>query len=444
MALMPKLSRKSKFLILLLDWLLYLVALLVMSHFRLGSIESIEWISVGPGLMLLSIFIFNYIFSNYDVDSHRGRQILLNSFYAVSSHLFLFISIVYMFGIDRSDLYGRGMLFGAAFGYFLSAAWARLLIRRLFKKNVDRVNWIILCDSQIEKLIQQDQMHSQLRGQFRQINVLENQNPLSLSDLSNSVLVVAAPAASMSSQWKSYLLDKKMKGEAVMTWADFVEKSLRKIPVSHIESDWLVFTSGYSILQEGWLIRAKRMSDLFLAVFVLLLSWPFVLLTALAVKLESRGPALYSQKRTGFRGRHFTIYKFRSMRIDAEAQGPQWAAQKDPRVTRVGAFIRKTRLDELPQLYNVIIGDMSFIGPRPERPEFNLDLEKQIPFYNLRNAVRPGLTGWAQIMYPYGASVEDAQRKLEYDLYYIKNYSIILDILILLKTVKIVLFGKGR
>jgi len=153
---------------------------------------------------------------------------------------------------------------------------------------------------------------------------------------------------------------------------------------------------------------------------------------------------IFKQERTGLDGRVFRIYKFRSMRADAEQSGPQWATDGDPRVTRVGRFIRAARLDELPQLVNVLRGQMSFIGPRPERPVFNDMLERQIPYYDLRHLVRPGITGWAQVMYPYGASIEDAREKLQYDLYYIKNYSLMLDIAILLKTLRVVVLGKGR
>jgi lipopolysaccharide/colanic/teichoic acid biosynthesis glycosyltransferase len=168
-----------------------------------------------------------------------------------------------------------------------------------------------------------------------------------------------------------------------------------------------------------------------------------MLLTALAVKLESPGAVLYHQIRVGLNGRAFRIYKFRSMRQDAEKNGAVWAKKNDSRVTRVGAFIRNTRLDELPQLYNVFAGHMSFIGPRPERPEFVTELAQQIPFYEMRHKVKPGLMGWAQLKYPYGASVEDAKNKLQYDLYYTKNHSFFMDMLIMIQTVEIILLGKG-
>lgn len=169
-----------------------------------------------------------------------------------------------------------------------------------------------------------------------------------------------------------------------------------------------------------------------------------MLLAFVAIKMESSGPVIFRQVRTGRDGKDFILYKFRSMRIDAEAKGAQWAVINDCRVTRIGNFMRKTRIDELPQLVNILSGNMSLVGPRPERPEFNKMLAEKIPFYNFRHSVHPGLTGWAQVLYPYGASIEDAEEKLQYELFYIKNYSLWLDVSIALKTVQVVLFGKGR
>jgi exopolysaccharide biosynthesis polyprenyl glycosylphosphotransferase len=187
----------------------------------------------------------------------------------------------------------------------------------------------------------------------------------------------------------------------------------------------------------------QRLTDIVLSLALLALTLPLMLLTAVLIRLDSPGPVLYRQERVGLYGRRFTLLKFRSMRTDAEARGPVWAAQRDPRVTRVGAFIRMVRIDELPQLINVLRGQMSFIGPRPERPHFVAQLEQALPFYRDRAQVKPGLTGWAQVNYPYGASVEDARAKLSYDLYYVKHRSLLLDLLILVGTVRVVLFQRG-
>lgn len=239
----------------------------------------------------------------------------------------------------------------------------------------------------------------------------------------------------------SQFLDCKLAGIPSSDSLSFCERELGKIDISLLQPGWMLFSDGFKYSKRRML--AKRIFDLALASVFLIMLWPFMLLTALAVKLESPGPVLYHQIRVGLNGRTFRIYKFRSMRQDAEKNGAVWAKKNDSRVTRVGAFIRNTRLDELPQLYNVFAGHMSFIGPRPERPEFVTDLAQQIPFYEMRHKVKPGLMGWAQLKYPYGASVEDAKNKLQYDLYYTKNHSFFMDMLIMIQTVEIVLLGKG-
>ena len=189
--------------------------------------------------------------------------------------------------------------------------------------------------------------------------------------------------------------------------------------------------------------KIKRLIDLGVSSLILLFTLPLSLLVALAIYIESPGPVFYCQDRVGMGCRVYRVRKFRSMRLDAEASGAVWAQKHDPRVTRVGRWIRLFRLDEVPQLLNVFTGDMSLVGPRPERPEFVKDLEKQIPYYNVRHTVQPGVTGWAQVRYPYGASVQDSKNKLEYDLYYIKNMSILLDLKILLRTIGVVMLGEG-
>jgi sugar transferase (PEP-CTERM system associated) len=239
----------------------------------------------------------------------------------------------------------------------------------------------------------------------------------------------------------SQFLDCKLMGVPSVYAQSFYEREMGLIDVDLLQPGWMLYSDGFNFSRTSQI--AKRGLDLFLASSFLLICWPFMLLTAIAVKLESKGPALYHQVRVGLNGKTFRIYKFRSMRQDAEKNGAVWAQKNDNRVTRVGAFIRNTRLDELPQIYNVLAGSMSFVGPRPERPEFVKNLSEQIPYYDMRHKVKPGLMGWAQLKYPYGASVEDAKNKLQYDLYYTKNHSFMMDILIMIQTVEIILLGKG-
>ena len=239
------------------------------------------------------------------------------------------------------------------------------------------------------------------------------------------------------------LLDMKLDGVSFAHLASVYEDYTGKIAVENLRPSWLIFSDGFK--KSRTLTRLKRLIDLVIAACGFVLALPILVLVACAVAITSPGPALYSQRRVGQHGRVFTVRKFRSMRHDAEAlTGPVWAAKDgDPRVTSIGRFLRRTRLDELPQLWNVLIGDMSFVGPRPERPEFVAQLTRQIPFYGQRHILRPGLTGWAQVRYTYGASTEDALQKLQYDLFYIKNLSLALDLFIIVDTIKTVILRKG-
>ncbi len=238
------------------------------------------------------------------------------------------------------------------------------------------------------------------------------------------------------------LLHCKLAGIRVTEFLDFWERETRTVDLEALRPSWLFYSDGFrcGIFDE----LVKRAFDMVVSLALLVFSAPLLLVTACLIKLDSPGPILYRQERVGYRGRVFTIFKFRSMRVDAERDsGPQWAAKGDPRVTRVGAIIRKLRIDELAQVLNVLRGDMSFVGPRPERPYFVANLAAAIPYYNERHWARPGITGWAQINYPYGASIEDARCKLSYDLYYVKNRSIFLDFVILLQTARVIFWNHG-
>jgi len=237
------------------------------------------------------------------------------------------------------------------------------------------------------------------------------------------------------------LLSNKVRGRLIEDGITFYEAITGKILVEKVNPAWLIFSEGFDCGRMTYLI--KRILDLSLALFGLVLSLPVSLITALLIKLESPGPVLYRQDRVGERGEVFSIIKFRSMAQDAEKDGAVWASQNDNRTTRIGGFIRKVRIDEIPQMWNVIRGQMSFVGPRPERPVFVEQLAQKLPYYSLRHSAKPGITGWAQVCYPYGASEEDALRKLEYDLYYIKHQSIFIDLLVIFRTIKTVLFQKG-
>lgn len=238
------------------------------------------------------------------------------------------------------------------------------------------------------------------------------------------------------------LLDCKASGIKVQDLNTHFEKTLGQIRVDYLNASWLIFGDGFN--QGAWRTGVKRAFDIVSAAVLLVLAAPVMLVTAVLIKLESPGPALYRQERVGLNGRPFSIAKFRSMRTDAEKDGkPRWASANDDRITRVGQIIRRLRIDELPQLFNVLRGEMSLVGPRPERQYFIDQLTQEIPFFALRHSVKPGVTGWAQVRYPYGATVEDSQEKLQYDLYYVKNNTLFLDLVVLFETVGVVLTGKG-
>jgi sugar transferase (PEP-CTERM system associated) len=239
------------------------------------------------------------------------------------------------------------------------------------------------------------------------------------------------------------ILDCKMSGISVVDLLTFFERETGKVRLDILQPSWLFLSDGFRL--NALRKVSKRVFDMSVVLLMLPFALPLMLLAGLAVFLESggRGPIFYRQTRVGENGNLFQIIKFRSMRVDAESDGPRWASANDTRITAVGSFLRRSRLDELPQLYNVLKGEMSFVGPRPERPEFTRELRNSIPYYSERHRVKPGLTGWAQIRYPYGASADDAVKKLQYDLYYVKNYSIFLDLLILFQTAEVVLLRKG-
>jgi sugar transferase (PEP-CTERM system associated) len=240
----------------------------------------------------------------------------------------------------------------------------------------------------------------------------------------------------------SELLDIKLRGIKVDDGTSVLEKVTGKIEVDELHPSWMIFGDGFRLTQRHWVLR--RILSTSLALVLSAVTLPLIPFIAILMKLTSPGPLLYRQKRVGLRGRVFDCLKFRTMRPDAEADtGPTWASDKDPRITHVGRFLRRSRFDEIPQIWNVLRGDMAFVGPRPERPEFATRLSQQIPYYNLRHAVRPGITGWAQINYGYGSSVEEAKEKLCFDLYYIRNVSVMLDLLIVFYTIRAVVLGRG-
>lgn len=260
----------------------------------------------------------------------------------------------------------------------------------------------------------------------------------------NASIILIMSNSDLSDGHATKLLEARLEhGLNVETASSFIERLTMRVPVGEIKDSWLLLEYGFSLNSQRLMRRLKRITDIGASLGLLFATLPITAVTAILIRLESPGKIIYLQDRVGLNGKEFTLYKFRSMRQDAEKDGAQWAQINDPRVTRIGRIIRKLRIDELPQLINVLRGDMSLIGPRPERMEFVKDLDVKLPYYYLRHTVKPGLTGWAQVSYPYGASETDSRIKLEYDLYYIKNMSLMFDLKIVLKTIGVILFPSG-
>ncbi len=255
--------------------------------------------------------------------------------------------------------------------------------------------------------------------------------------------IAVSELANLSDSLIEELLAKRGSGAVLCSLVSWSEQQLQRVPPELFSSRWLVQAEGFELQPGRWGWRVKRLGDLLVAAALLLATAPLLLLAAAAIRLEDGGPVLYGQMRTGLYGQPYRVWKLRSMVLDAERQGARWARRDDPRITRVGQLLRRLRIDELPQLISVLQGDMSLIGPRPERPELEVILEQTIPHYRVRHWIKHGLSGWAQLCFPYGASLEDSRMKLSYDLYYLRNANPLLDLLILLKTIRLVSLAKG-
>lgn len=419
---------------------------LVLSHLSENIIFSWKVLLIGT----INMF-FLYIFDTYQFNNHEHKlSAPIRSSTAILTASCLLAIIIYLLPPHtRGGFLGRGV-FSAT---ILSLTVWTFLTRTFFlslQKTIDQnTNWLIIGIPEALEAFQTDLKNSKLNGQIYYHNILltpfSNEDEIAEIILKKRITaIVLASPNQYSENIINSLLKIKLSGIKVFSLTEFYEIYWMKVPIYYIKHKWFLLSSGFTLLHNMISFRIKRVFDIFLSFFLLpifIVIFPFL---AVAIKMSSQGPIFFKQKRVGKHGRIFTIYKFRSMPIDAEETGAQWTEPKDPRVTFIGKIIRKTRLDEIPQALNVLKGDMSFIGPRPERPEFTNELQKKIPYYDLRHLIKPGITGWAQVSYHYGSSIEDAKEKLEYDLFYIKNHSIILDLKIILKTIRIILFGRGQ
>ncbi|MFT5923476.1 MAG: sugar transferase (PEP-CTERM system associated) [Paraglaciecola sp.] len=346
--------------------------------------------------------------------------------------------VIFRYFINRLGILGLGQSKIIVIG----AGERASIIEKRMRREVDRFGFELLGfipipgDNREEGIQNEKLLHVKIDENFR--------NFIADNDINEVVIACDQRRGTLPVE---ILFDCRLRGIAVTDLLDFMERETGQIVVNLMYPSWVIYSNGFN--SQNYLRDALDYSmNCIMATLVLLLTWPFMLLTAAIIFFEDvnlkNASVFYKQERVGLNGRLFSIIKFRSMRIDAEIDGAKWATANDSRVTKVGYFIRKFRIDELPQIWNIFRGEMSFIGPRPERPQFVEQLIREIPYYNQRHNVKPGLAGWAQLNYPYGASVEDSMEKLKFDLYYVKHQSLMLDILILIRTVEVVLFGKGR
>jgi sugar transferase (PEP-CTERM system associated) len=406
-----------------------------------------------------------FLLTMYVFDVYRGvlregnTKLVVRTALAVVLAAGVVASLVYVIKpLESNALYWRGVLpVGTAMFLVWAVAWRRIIATWMKSRMPGR--WLVLGYGPLASCLWRDVRGTSGLGQLcflkegsedekaRTAKMPRPEGSLSLLPkfLEQSWTgVILATQQTPGDATLSELMRARLRGVRIYDLTDFYERFLFKLPVLNLRDGWLILAHGFDLLHHTIELRAKRVIDVVLSFALMLALSPLMLATAIAIKVDSKGPVFYRQMRTGLNGVTFRLYKFRTMVEEAEKFGPQWAEKNDPRITRVGRFLRSTRIDELPQLWNVLLGDMSFIGPRPERPDFNNELEAAIPYYDLRHLVKPGITGWAQVLYPYGASVEDAREKLQYDLYYIKNYSVMLDLVILIRTMRVVLVGRGR
>lgn len=414
-------------------------------------------------LILISSFTFlcYYLMDLYTFESSLIRLGMLERsmigmiLIASMTAIFVYISGPAFIG----GFVGRGVLALSLALLWLWSLGFRYLLNIWLQANRSQIEWLVLINEsnmhnfishfrstyKQETLLFLVQESGEKRDLDAQTRVIGNWDQLDAAVSSNNVAgVIVVSRNSLPSNLVSRLMRIRIEGIRVYDLNDFYEKFLSCLPVFNLDQNWIAMSHGFDLIHNPIGLRFKRYLDILMSLLLGITLIPLLLLLAVSIFVTMGRPILYAQVRRGENGNDIRVHKFRSMIPEAEIDGAQFTQLDDPRVTRFGKLLRKFRLDELPQLWNVLIGEMSFIGPRPERPEFIQELQQKIPYYNLRHIVKPGITGWAQVMHGYGDSVEDAIEKLQYDLFYIKNYSLTLDVAIIIKSLKVVLFGAGR
>lgn len=425
------------------------------------SLHSVEG-SYGPLFPRALVFalLALTVIGSFGLYASRQRGTLLETLgrLAIALVAAMFATSIFFYFIPGIHV-GRGMLLLATLIAFAICAATRLVIDRMVGDEMFRRRVVVYGSGRMASSLLQLRRRVDQRG-FRIVGFVRcagDDSKIPLERIIDPPPDLAAWAigqeideivVAIDDRRRAFpireLLECRLRGIEILDLVSFFEREVGRVKIGLLHPTWLIFADG---VRTGHLREVlARTFDIVASVIMLSLTWPLMALTALAIKIEDgfTAPIIYRQSRVGLHGVPFEVLKFRSMSVDAEKEGTAvWAQRDDPRVTRIGSFIRKVRIDELPQLWNVLRGDMRFVGPRPERPEFVARLSEAIPYYAERHSVKPGLTGWAQLCYPYGSSDADAAEKLEYDLYYVKNRSLFLDAMILLQTVEVIILGKG-
>lgn len=415
----------------------YLFGFLTVGMYFLGLFLINRGLGFRNALIIVIALIAYYIANVYNIAIGRYRLRDMATVIGINSILMFITTFAKMFSLNEGIiLFGTISIFQIVFRYVV-------IMGIVEKQKILFIGENDYTEDLLES-IKNDEQYKFI-GSIKEDNKDIKKKILKICDVRKpDIIVDFMENLLVDPKFVDKLLQYKLAGLQYYNYLEFYEAYENKLPISHLSPKWFLENTGFEIYHNNFNLKAKRLLDLLFAFLIGVCVAPIMVVAAIIVKLESRGPVFFIQERIGEGNKKFNIVKFRSMTTDAEKDGPKWATKNDNRVTKFGKIMRLTRIDELPQLWNVLRGEMSFVGPRPEREFFIEQLEKEIPYYNLRHTVKPGLTGWAQVMYPYGASVEDAYRKLQYDLYYIKHHDILFDLKVLLKTVTIVIFGKGR
>jgi len=449
------LRRKRALLILLLDSLWIVGCFALIYYLRLDRLPQADhfdlWLICAT--FLVTLFLGGTYIRSSGLNAPR---LPIRTFFVALVGGLMCIFVLYLRGpLEFNNYFGRGVLTLGTIGVGIGATLIRYIVNAFHHISETNTELLYLGYSNHAKLFLDElNNHSEVRSvYFATDQEVTNSGSVKTHSIEphtskwqdrNWNGVIIDPDYHPNDDETNALVELRLKGVPVSPIADYYESHWYMVPVENLQQDWFLHSQGFSMLSSPIALGLKRVIDVLLSLVILILSAPILLICIVVIKLDSKGPAFFRQERVGEHNQPFTIIKLRTMSQDAEKDGAAWASQNDPRITRVGNFMRKTRLDELPQCWNVLRGEMSFVGPRPEQLEFTKQLEHSIPYYNIRHIVKPGITGWAQVLFPYGGSEEEALKKLQYELYYIKHQSLVLDLNIMIRTALTVFQRAGR